>query len=480
MIKYFKYGFLLPPLLLSLFFIYCSLERPQAPSWTVDLIIPLSTKTYEMKEIAQDNNNLYITQGNHVYLNAQQKLDTVAVGERLALEDREKSNSLVPPPAPLSEITFQDSILLTDHILVETATFRTGVLQLEFENNTQSEINVLIEFPSLKLASENESFTLETTVPSRSATDRVIERISLNGATFTPGIMGQKNTVYYRTTLTFKDNLITNKTIATRIKLTNLVLDYFRGRFNSFTLPMTSPNYKMNLPEELDGIQIAQTTGTVHLYNPIENVPVTIQGFLYAFRRKTIADSMRIELRCEHPGWNSFPIENIETLLNTYPDSMQLSGKILIGTPYAGTVTEINYSDLYYGKLLIDTDIAFEIPSDLENRTDVDTLEIENDLSDAIDNNLKHAAFIVQVENHFPIGTEIELIFSNRRSDSTLSYRYSSFRCGSDPEAAGSPAFKRPRSCNCHCTGNPYNGIESFKRRSLATYLACGLYGNHL
>lgn len=400
----------------------CSLEKPQTPSWNMDLAIPLFNHTYTMTEIVDENDELYADADNLIHFTAEQDIDTIAVGNRLALSDREKSTTLSPPPLPEFMITFKDSIKLDDDILIEEALFRHGTLEIEIINYTNSEIKVDMAFPSFTLNPDTGHFCYHTTLESASESNpsRSINTICLNQATFNPPIVGGQNQVYYNTSISFSENFTAENNVSVRITIKDIILERFRGRFDTFELPLTSKWYKMDLPEELHGITLGPTHGKLLLFNPIEHVPVNIRVSVFAIRDSLKTSSLTYDLWCERTGWNELQLYNIESILNAYPDFVEISGIINVGNPGYGTITEINYNDAYYGRLLIDAGLAFQLPANYENTTSIDTIEIEQDLRDIVEQNLNRAAFIINANNHLPVGAEITFIFSSERADSTL------------------------------------------------------------
>ena len=401
--------------------VQCSLEKPHAPSWDMSLVIPLFNHIYTINEFVDENDQLYTAADNMIHFTAEQNIDTVAVGNRLSLQDRKKSKTLTPPRLPEFIITIQDSITLTDHILVEEAVFRSGLLEIEIINHTHSGIDISIEFPSFTLDPDSGHFHYHTRLdPSfENQPSSSISSTNLEQAIFTPQIVNGKNQIFYNTIIKFDENITAENDVSVIISIKDIVFDHFRGRFGTFELPLRSQRYDMELPEELEGIKLGPTDGTLFLYNPIENVPVDISLSLRAIRDSATVAELCFDLTCENTGWNEIPLNNIESILNAYPDELDFSGMIKIGNSQ-DALTEINYSDSYYGRLLIDAGLAFELPAGYENSTSVDTLKIGKDFADVINQNLYRAAFVVNVENHLPIGAEMIFIFSDQRSDTSI------------------------------------------------------------
>jgi len=88
----------------------CSLEKPSAPSWDVDMTIPLINKVYTMAEIAEDETTLFVDSTGNVNFEVEADLDQYYVGDQLTLEDQQEDMSIemgtFTIEAPGSEFTY--------------------------------------------------------------------------------------------------------------------------------------------------------------------------------------------------------------------------------------------------------------------------------------------------------------------------------------------------------------------------------------
>ncbi len=82
--------YLLIPFLLS----HCSFEKPSAPSWDVEVALPLISKSYTMAEIAEDESSVSLDDSGLVNLEVEAKLDSYYVGDQLTLSSLQKSFGL--------------------------------------------------------------------------------------------------------------------------------------------------------------------------------------------------------------------------------------------------------------------------------------------------------------------------------------------------------------------------------------------------
>jgi hypothetical protein len=137
----------------------CSIEKPQAPSWDTEMVLPLISHQYDMLELVDrmaEDALSYDSLGN-ITFSAGQEMDTVAVDACLSVADLSTSFAKtlgsvdIPGPQPISE-----KILLSDHLAlggdvpamtidtlkqlptipdIESATVSTGSMIITAANN---------------------------------------------------------------------------------------------------------------------------------------------------------------------------------------------------------------------------------------------------------------------------------------------------------------------------------------------------------
>lgn len=97
-------------LLLVFNVVSCSVEKPSAPSWDVDITVPLINKVYTMAEIAEDETALFVDSTGSVNFEVEAELDQYFVGDQLTLEDQQEDMGIemgtFTVEAPGSEFTF--------------------------------------------------------------------------------------------------------------------------------------------------------------------------------------------------------------------------------------------------------------------------------------------------------------------------------------------------------------------------------------
>ena len=72
----------------------CSFEKPSAPSWDVEVVIPLISKVYTVAELADDESSLSVDSTGMLNLQVDADLDEYYVGDQLDFDDIEQAFSL--------------------------------------------------------------------------------------------------------------------------------------------------------------------------------------------------------------------------------------------------------------------------------------------------------------------------------------------------------------------------------------------------
>lgn len=80
--------------LLIAIFLQCSFEKPQVPQWDLPIQLPLFEKKYSLQELSQKTPNLFITDQGLLGLQISGPIDTNRVGNRLAMENFNRSFNL--------------------------------------------------------------------------------------------------------------------------------------------------------------------------------------------------------------------------------------------------------------------------------------------------------------------------------------------------------------------------------------------------
>ena len=171
----------------------CTFEKPSAPTWDVEYIIPLAGDTYTMAEIADETDDLD-TLDQEVIFTVEQEIDPFEVGEYLRTKGAQSSTSIYVPWSQTEgwEGSVDSEILMPDSIVVQSATLKGGEVDIAVDNPTGYRIRVEVEIPSLTRGGV--ILPLEVEVD---AGESSFLSVPLEDCVFAPDTSGGRNVVDY-------------------------------------------------------------------------------------------------------------------------------------------------------------------------------------------------------------------------------------------------------------------------------------------
>lgn len=171
---------------------------------------------------------------------------------------------------------------------------------------------------------------------------------------------------------------------------------------------------QIDLPEELDGLELTAATMALHITNSsglAGQVDLVLTGTSVggAVRTLSIARDIQPSLEDRAPTTTTILLdESNSTLidfLNNLPDHIALEGEVLVGGS-EGTVHADDFA-------IVDWEITAPVEvviQDATIETDPDALDTDEDLRDLIDDHIRGARLETEILNHLPMGVEIRIL----------------------------------------------------------------------
>ncbi|MBN1893662.1 hypothetical protein JW906_04170 [bacterium] len=303
-------------------------------------------------------------------------------------------------------------IYVTDEsIIVRNAVIRSGFVYVTMKNNTKYSIEMRIEFLDLK----NESGPLSSTKV-LSPDSSLKETFDLAGVNFSPKSSAEGMTVTYKTTSTVHSGSQTDtKSVDLDIDFSKLMLSEVTGWMVGKSIPIDPVESDVNLPAELEGIQFDALTMLVDLdYSP--EMPATLDMKIQGINERGEKKEIPINKSLEH-GKNSFLIEGLEKVINIFPETIRITGSVILN---GDTTFTVSNTDNVKGKFLLEVPLVFSVPQRTFNPMKVDTVDMDEDAQDRLKTNIKEAHLIAEVKNRLPFGFSLQILFSNTIGDSVL------------------------------------------------------------
>jgi hypothetical protein len=416
--------------LLGLFLILqCSFKDPEAPRWDVPFILPLINETHTMQQWADDEEDLYIDESQTVLFRTTQEIDKIEIHDFMKLGNIDTVSSIAIVPVS-TDLRWKEITLPDEGIIVKSAEVRSGTLQVAITNRTNLKIDITFEFPSLTLSGSNSHYTFQTNMyPGQVFWVNGGIPIDLSGAMFTPPVVNGKNVIRYGIKAFFPGGGYTfYDDVEIDLRMHDLVLQHFLGGLDRWSLPMKAQRKTLDLPDEFEGVSLGPTQASLSLTSLFGNIPGGMDVKVQMGREDGLEDSLLYHNIPLVTDDDPAVLTGIETLLNLYPDYIDISGSLHLGVGYdEANLLDIWYDDYLTGKAEIQVPLIFQFPENLINELPVDTLDLydeENEdktqTNEIIRDNINYAGIVVDAINHFPFGAKVTIIFSKMRGDSTI------------------------------------------------------------
>jgi hypothetical protein len=305
------------------------------------------------------------------------------------------------------------TIDLPNDLQVMTATLATGEISIDLGNDLPIDCLVVLEFPDIQLASGAPA-TLNIDLPAGGTNSAVMDLaqavISADaGATLseltwsiTASSAGSEGTAV---TIAATDRL--NATLAP----TTLTFAEVTGYIPEETFALDPTSEELDLPDELDGLQLTSATLTLEIFNGTGvggTLDISLLGTSADGSSSTLAAVAQIAADDAKDMRTVVTLDetnsNIAEFLSTMPETVTLSGEMRIGGPdQIGTIRPGDSARLTWG---LDAPLRLMITESQLDQAPI-ALDLDTDTREQLDEHLVQADVIAEVSNHFPFAVEL-------------------------------------------------------------------------
>ncbi|MBU8870264.1 MAG: hypothetical protein KOO60_05230 [Gemmatimonadales bacterium] len=176
-------------------------------------------------------------------------------------------------------------------------------------------------------------------------------------------------------------------------------------------VPVEPTEEEVDLPDELDGLELTAASMTIYVTNSAElpgTVAITLTGTSESGTTETLdIDHDIVAANAQGPGITSIQMndEDLVQFLNNLPEIITLAGEISIGgesgTVYGNEYATVNWEIAAPLEVIIN-DATFE--------TSPDSLGTDEDVRDMINDHLRGAKLEAEILNHLPVGVELLIL----------------------------------------------------------------------
>lgn len=326
---------------------------------------------------------------------------------------------------PSQEVSEQDVVSISDSLVVHEAQIESGQIQLLVTGNIAVDSWVVYELPDFLTPSGttyvDSFFVGRNTSPNLS--------IDLGGLTLRPQIADfSQQIIRFNWTVKTVDTgankalVRSSDAMNASVNITKLVFSRVTGKLGNQTVDISQDNIDIDIPADVDSVFFATATMELIINNGI-NFPAEIHLVIEGENDKgahaflNVNDVLQPATAPGEPVTTTIVLDhtnsNIEEFISIIPSVIRVTGNVrLSNSQWVGTVTKSDFVD---GDVEIKAPIVVKLPSQTVE-TDVQVLNIDEDVRKDIIDNLSNGSFFVELTNHLPVGATIEFLFCEKDS----------------------------------------------------------------
>lgn len=398
----------------------CSFKLPtEAPTWDVNLIIPLVSKMYTVEELIEDTDDLVIDYQNEtIIFSMEEEIDRFEVGEHLKIDGAGSSVTIqVPQGIPVGQEYDQSGeVVFPGDIVIENAVVKSGEIIVEITNQSGYQGRIELEIPSITFGGNSVRIEIVSTPginPPR--------HLDLSAYTITPRNVGGRSRIDFNTKVIIEavhGGQAGNFQIS--FNISDIFFEEVTGTLNEIEVPFDSAEMEIDFPEELEGFEIGSAELELTLRVGVR-IPMHLNLIIQGFETNgPSAAPVQIDtwMTPTPSGEINIFLPDIAGLINSQPARVLISGSIEVGD---GTTQATVYDTTsIQGSFLFRAPLIFSLPEYHTTLDDVDTLEIDEDTREAVRDNLYELTVVADIENHLPIGGSVYIMFSRTLGDTSL------------------------------------------------------------
>ncbi|MFQ5864414.1 MAG: hypothetical protein ACE5IW_04200 [bacterium] len=331
---------------------------------------------------------------------------------------------------PSQMVSRQDNIMLTDSLVVTEAIIESGEIQMSFGGTFPLAAWIIFELPDFQ--SSVGSVLLDSVFITPNATEPML--IDLTDHTLRPidqtANFGEQNFQVNWTVKTIDtDNQIiypggqfvevrSSDFVNAEIVLDEIQLSRVTGMLGNQNIEITQDDIEFDIPADLDSIFFETAMLELYINNGV-NFPATIDFTIEGLNESGASSELHVTGDIEpapQPGVQVTSVivvdqqnSNISEFLSILPTLIRVSGQVKLGDEsWVGTVSKHDYVN---GNVKIRAPLSLRLPPQTIE-SDVNELDIDEDTRADIEDNLSSGGFSAEIENHLPLGADVEFVFS--------------------------------------------------------------------
>ncbi|MBN2200632.1 hypothetical protein JW777_01620 [bacterium] len=401
--------------LLCLVLSQCTFKKPVTPSWDARFELPLVDSTFTVADLVEDADRVSV-HGNEVAVDIEESPGAFRVGEYLTtgMTWNETLLSFGGVGTTGAQQSISDTLILEDTILIESAVFDSGDVNVELDNQTGFNIRLFAEVPSLRNPEGSAVVFDESDIGP--GTSRF--SIPLENIIFRPVVGEGRNIIPYDGFIVLQSPAgVPGHSVRVRIDLSKVKYKSVTGWLNRTSASVDETvETGIEVSDAFEGVQFASALLNLTLLNPVGfsgslDVVITGEG------RDGRTASVPVRAAVAASSVTEIGPMDVAPLVNLLPETLRIRGTLYMGD--GQTKATITRNDSVDAVVRIHAPLVFSLPAKT-NDTDPDTIQMEKDGREFVRRNLGEAFLIFDLLNHIPIGASASFYFSKTRGGDDL------------------------------------------------------------
>jgi hypothetical protein len=314
---------------------------------------------------------------------------------------------------PSLDLDTDEEIILPSHHVIDSAKIRTGSLSLDLCNFTNISVEMEIDFPEFE--KNGEVLKTNCVIPSEGHSNL---ELSLDGYSLKP-LSGISTKVQIKIRIKDSgDQLVlfsSSDSVTASAHLSEVAFSQIAGRLEPTVVDIGEIQRYLDLPPGFESVHLKNASLNLDIHNGVNfpaNLWVTIEG----------DEGQSLELSGDiEPGspWatkvTSIQEENLDALLNPVPQELIVTGQVTCGDGiYSGTASE---EDFFFGEIQITSPLELILDS-CQVQIEQDTHSINEDVKSLIEDQVNSSQVIFKIESHLPLDGRVSVFVS--KSEETI------------------------------------------------------------
>jgi hypothetical protein len=316
---------------------------------------------------------------------------------------------------PYFDLTTEEEIILPSNHIIDSATIRTGSLFLDLSNFTN--IIAFVEFDFPEFESNGQILRANRIIPAGGQSDL---ELSLDGYSFKP-LSGASITVQIRTQINDSgDQLVSfnsSDSVTAVAFLSEVAFSQISGRLEPTVLDIGEINRDIDLPPGFENVHLKNASLSLNIHNGV-NFPADLSVTIEGNNGQTLQLSGNIEAGSPWAtAVTTIQENNLDPFLDPVPQRITLTGQAICGDGISSGI--VNEEDFFFGQIEIISPLELIMDS-CQVQIDQDSHTVNDDVKSLIEDQVNWSKVIFKIESHLPLEARTS-IFVSRNEENIFS-----------------------------------------------------------